>query len=353
MSLDLIRIHNLRNIKEIEFEPGAGLNLIYGVNGSGKTTLLEAIFLLGRGKSFRGKKTGSLIKDGEAKLDLYGRFTQTNQNSLNIGVRKQGKETDVRVNMENLTRLSQLARLVPLQILTPKSHEILERGPEFRRRFIEWGVFHVEHDYQQVYKRFSRVLRQRNAALKLGGRAASSWDPEFIYSSDQLNKYRRIYVERLEKAFLDEKIEIFNRNNFNFKWKSGWREGVSLQETLDRMFESDSSLGFTQSGPQRADLQIYMDGEQITKRVSRGQQKMIVAVLQIAQARITMQYSKTNPIILVDDLPAELDIENRRKLLERLLCLETQLFITAIDKKSILNTPDQSLFHVEHGQINS
>jgi len=351
MPLDLIRIHNLRNIKEIEFQPGAGLNLIHGVNGSGKTTLLEAIFLLGRANSFKGAKIGSLIRDGEESLNLFGRFTQDNQNRLNIGVRKRGKETDVRVNQEKLTKLSKLARLVPLQVLTPKSHEILERGPQFRRRFIEWGVFHVEHNYQQAHKRFSRVLKQRNAALKSGGQTAKSWDREFISCSEQLNNYRIIYMKRLEEAFLVEQDHLFKNKNVKLLWRRGWKEELTLKESLNLMFMSDSNLGYTQTGPQRADLQIFMDDEQITKRVSRGQQKMIVAALQIAQSRITKQFSERDPIILVDDLPAELDIENRRKLIERLECLETQLFITTIDKNSIIYLSDPSVFHVEHGQI--
>ena len=351
MTLDLLKIHNLRNIEKIEFSPGARINLIHGINGSGKTTLLESIYLLGRGRSFRDAKIGALIKEGKNSLDIFSTHIQEKKATLNIGIRKQGKKTEVRVNQKSLNKLSKLARLVPIQLLTPRSHEILERGPQYRRRFLEWGVFHVEQDYQNTYKRFMRVLNQRNAALRTSSIAAKYWNSEFVSSAQKLNNYRELYLDKLKKTLNEELAFLVNNNTIELRWKRGWKDGESLEDLLEKLSEKDSQLGFTQLGPQRADLQIIMSGDQINKRASRGEQKMVIASLQIAQARITSKYSERSPIILIDDLPSELDTLNRRNFIQRLVALETQIFITAIDKSSLIYMADPCVFHVEHGQI--
>ena len=351
MHLHLLRVRNLRNLQNIEIYPSPGINLIYGNNGSGKTSLLESIYIIGRARSFRDTKIRSVIRDGENSLDVFSKVKQDQKKIIHIGVRKQGIKTEVRINQENLKKLSTLARLIPIQLLTPKSHEILERGPQHRRRFIEWGVFHVEHGYQEAYKRFSRALNQRNAALKQNGGDAETWNSEYIISSEKLNSFREIYVKQLEIIFNQELSKLYNTKKIKLLWKRGWKEGQTLEQTLKETFVKDIQLGFTQAGPQRADLQITIDDQQLVKRASRGEQKLIISALHFAQARMTKQFAEICPIFLIDDLPSEIDQNNRSKFLERFLSLDMQIFVTAIDKKSLSSIGDLCLFHVEHGRV--
>ncbi len=196
-----------------------------------------------------------------------------------------------------------------------------------------------------------RAVNQRNAALRMSANAAEPWNSEFVTSAEKLNCYRERYVTKLEQVFNEEQPLLIRNKKIDLKWRRGWKEGKNLEDVLNLMADKDAQLGFTQIGPQRADLQIMMLGDPISKRASRGEQKMIVASLHIAQARITNMFSERSPIILIDDLPSELDKQNRKNFLERLVALETQVFITAIDKSNISYMTDPCVFHVEHGQI--
>ena len=353
MKLDFIRVKNLRNIQNIEINPSSGINLICGNNGSGKTSLLESIYVLGRARSFRETKIGSIIRDGENSLDIFSKFTQDNKKIINVGVKKQGKKTEVRINQENLKKLSTLARLIPIQLLTPRSHEILERGPQYRRRFIEWGVFHVEHDYQLAHKRFLRALNQRNAALKKSYNKPKTWDPEFIKSSEKLNSLREQYIKQLVITFNEELSALLGNKRIELIWKRGWKEGQALEEILNLTFDKDKHLGYTQAGPQRADFELTLGSNQIIKRASRGEQKLIIAALHFAQARVTKKISECSPIILIDDLASEIDQINRSKFIERFSTIDMQMFITAIEKTSMNLKTGSRVFHVEHGHVNS
>ena len=204
---------------------------------------------------------------------------------------------------------------------------------------------------QITYKRFQRALTQRNAALRLSALEAQFWNSEFINHGEKLNNYRELYIHKLEQNLNAELRYIHMDKKIELNWIRGWKAGYSLEEVLNYKLVKDTQIGYTQAGPQRADLQVLMEGEKINKRASRGEQKMIVAALQIAQAKITKQFSEHSPILLIDDLPSELDKLNSVKLIDRLKSLETQIFITAIDESMFLQLPEASLFHVEHGQV--
>ncbi len=349
MSLDLLRIHNLRNVAELELNPGPGMNLVWGRNAAGKTTLLEAIYLLARGRSFRSGSEASLVRGGETGLELFGTLARGQAAEVRIGFSRTGGNTRMRLNGQPVERLSDVARAFPLQLMTPRSHEILERGPDVRRRFIEWGVFHVEPTYFGFYKRFRRALYQRNAALKSHPGAARAWEPELVEAGEALDRLRRGYVDSLRDALTDEVAALFPGFGVTLEWHAGWRRDRALAELLAENLESDRARGHTQSGPHRADFTIKVGGVAAAARVSRGQQKLLIAALQLAQARCNQKLGGMLPTILVDDIAAELDREHRERLLQRLAGLDSQVFVTSVE---CLELPrDGDVFHVEQGRL--
>lgn len=351
MAFDLIRIQHLRNIREGELRPAKGLNLILGENGSGKSSLLEAVYMLGRGSSFRGRRVGDVITHGEKSLHLYATFIKSGMR-LRVGVKKSRKGGSIQLNGTTIARLSQLVREIPVQIITPRSHEILERGPELRRRLLDWGVFHVEHGYHDLNRRYQLALSQRNATLKQGGDDLSIWEREMDQAGTALDQMRKHYVSILVPVFQKELDALLQGTiDVDIHYRRGWSDDTTLRHALEKSRLLDRKRGFSTCGAHRADLVVKMDGHPVAAIASRGQQKMMICALMIAQGRLTSERSGVPPVVLIDDLAAELDLSNRQRVLHRLLGHGYQCLFTATDARTQEGQDVAAVFHVEQGMI--
>lgn len=335
----------------MEFEPADGLNLIWGANGSGKTTILEAIYILGRGKSFRNSERDHLIARGENQLNLFIRTEDHNNNRHALGITKRKGLTQAKLDGKKVTRMSDLARTVPLVVITPNSHEILERGPQYRRRFLDWGVFHVEPTFRDTFERFARCLKQRNAVLRMKGRFDAAWDREFVDSGNAVNMIREGYYERLEKGLKTLATDLSGQKDIEIDWNRGWSEKHTLEHVIEEMRHGDIQAGYTRYGPQRADLSIKLNGQKVEKVASRGQQKMLVVAMYLAQVELARTLSGVETMIMIDDLASELDSENRNRLLQYLQNFGNQAFITGVNKIGGNEQKFSGVFHVEQGRI--
>ncbi len=347
MAISLLKIENFRNIRELTLSPDPCLNMLWGDNGSGKTSILEAIYTVARGRSFRGRAAGSIITKGESSLTVFT-TTEILNKKHQIGIRKTSRETEVRHNGTTVNKLSELAQITPLQIITPNSHEILERGPEYRRRFLEWGVFHVEHNYKTCHKEFTKALMHRNSALRGGREQLDIWDRVLGEIGEKLNILRKRYFDHFKDTVKDE-FKLFLPNDaVDISWKKGWSYSGSLEDSLIEYRDRDIERGFTQVGPHRADICVKFKGRSCKQSASRGQQKLILAGMHLAQATISERINQISPIILIDEMASELDRKNRELLLDRLRSLNTQVFLTGTDP---INQDGIKLFHVEHGAV--
>lgn len=353
MILSLLRILDLRNIQEIELCAAPGINVIWGPNGSGKTTLLEAIYLLGRGRSFRGQQIAPLIRSGVDRFAVFGRLEQEHSPGHSIGIEKTREGMKARVDGKDIRKLSILARTLPIQILTPRTHEILERGPAYRRRFIDWGVFHVEHRFSDVSARYMRALTQRNAALRKSPKTAFAWDGDLAECGEQIDAMRTGYVDALQTALTDVASELMAGRSIQLAYRAGWPKDGALYRRLRQAHDDDVRRGYTGPGPHRADLLVELDGRAVEKIASRGEQKLVIASLYLAQATINTKATAEKTLLLVDDLPAELDPDNRERFLRKLSALGNQAFVTGTDQGFSDVLPNKTLFHVEQGALRS
>jgi DNA replication and repair protein RecF len=350
MALTFLKIRNLRNLLDVELEPGPGLNVLLGRNGAGKTSVLEAIYILSRGRSFRSDRAGPVISKGESSLEVFARFDMASS-VKKVGVRKGKGGTEIRLNGEPVKQLSKLARAVPQLLITPKSHEILERGPEYRRRFMDWGVFHVEHDFLAAAKNYRRVLRQRNEALKRSPGQLESWDLELVKSGLRVDRCRKGYVEALGKRFFQYIRNFLPNSEISLTYTVTANTEREYLERLHKHRDEELRCGYTFVGPHRADLKVKFEGRDAEKVVSRGEQKLILAALFLSQAELVARQAMAKPILLVDDLPAELDRSNRAIFLEELKRLNTQVMITGTETTLFDGLDELRVFHVEQGTI--
>lgn len=355
MSLLKLSVNNLRNLKDVEIRPSPGFNLIVGPNASGKTSLLEAIYLLGFAKSFRTSNPKKIINNEQDELTVFGQISQESDRVIPVAIRRSRKELQIKLDNRMLRKRSELSLNLPLQIINPESHRILEQGPKFRRHYLDWGVFHVEHRFLQAWKDYFHILKQRNAALRhfVTDGIVRAWDEGLIEKADVINHYRCGYLQQLAPIF--EKIghEVFDLDALSIGYRPGWTKEQSYSDALNLSLERDKASGYTHCGPHRSDIAIKIAGQPALEFASRGQQKLIITALKLAQVALLKERSGKSCPVLVDDLASELDEENRAKLLQALDNLGTQVFIT-LTEESLVDMDeirDKKMFHVKQGTI--
>ncbi len=347
----LFRASNFRCLEEAQLEFGPRFNMISGANASGKTSLLEALAYLGRGKSFRGASTASLTRHGAAEFILFGEVDRANGVTA-VGVRNGRDGLEVRVGGDSAGGAAALAEALPLQVIDPEVHNLIAGGPELRRRFLDWVAFHVEHDHLTIWRRFRRVLKQRNAALKARATEATirSWNTEFLEVAEQLDGSRRLALEMTHESLQEHGYALLEAE-LAFEYQQGWMREKSLGEALEKGFERDLQLGSTQSGPHRADIKVSYDEHLARKLVSRGQQKLLASSMILA-ATETAQAALEKPLLLLlDDPTAELDEDSIARLMAAVSALGCQVVATSLDQQSLVFPESPVMFHVEQGAV--
>ena len=355
MYLTQLDIHQVRNLTEVKIKPNKRCNYIFGANASGKTSILEAIYLLSIARSFRTTHIKHVISHDQPNLQIFARIQNpVNNESTALGLERSLKATRIRINGSDIKQVSQLSSLLPVQIINPDVHKLLEQGPKYRRQFIDWGVFHVEHTFLQAWQQYYRVLKQRNAALrkKQDKKIITLWDEQLIQYAKMITLSRESYISEFLPIF-DNYVKKLMSLTVDIKYQRGWNSEHSFTETLESSFEKDYFKGFTSFGPHRADLEISHNGILVQNSFSRGQQKLLVCAMSLAQISHLKQETNQQSVLLVDDLAAELDIQHRQHLIDLLIDTGAQLFVTATEENSFM-LPDEvesKMFHVEHGVL--
>jgi DNA replication and repair protein RecF len=344
MTLRSLQVTDFRCLQRIEFSPDPEFTLICGQNASGKTSVLEAVYLLGRGRSFRTRRLDHLIRRGSDRFVVFGEI-RTGARDFPMGVEGSGEGLRARIDGRNATGLAELTLALPTQIIDPEVHKLIEDGPGRRRRFLDWGVFHVEPSFVGHWQMYQQALKQRNAALKVqqAKSMATIWDSELVRHGETLTAARARYVDMLLPHAEEFGRRLLDRQ-VSLSFRSGWLKGQSLNEALIRSWDTDSLRGVTSVGPQRAELHVQVDGITARDEVSRGQQKLLASALLLAQLRLFGAESPAKPVLLLDDPAAELDQKRLSLLLECVRGLDVQLMVTSLsDSVDILGTPGLKL----------
>lgn len=359
MSLSRISVTGVRNLQPVTLTPSPRINILSGDNGSGKTSLLEAIHLLGMARSFRSTRLNPVITHDLASCTVFGQVVLEDRQTSALGIaRDRSGDVRIRIDGQSVKSTAQLADALPLQLINPDSFRLLEGAPKLRRQFLDWGVFHVERRFLSAWQRLQQALRQRNSWLRHGTLDAASqaaWSRELTLASDDIDRYRRGYILQLKPVFEHTLASLLDIDGFQLSYYRGWDKERELADVLAATIERDRAMGHTQAGPQRADLRLRIAGHNAAEVLSRGQQKLVVCALRIAQGHLVSEAKRGQCIYLVDDLPSELDDHHRLALCRLLEQLNCQVFITCVDSNMLKagwrdDTP-VSMFHVEHGAI--
>lgn len=337
MIIQKFQLHYFRNLSEITLEPNQSFNFIIGENGSGKSSLLEGIYLLSYGKSYRNHLNKKIIQYGQTQATAFAQITDF-ETVHQVGLTKfQNKENQIKIDGKFIGKQSDLAHYLPIQLITPETFEILTDGPQVRRRYIDWGCFHHYPEFSKIWAQTKQLLKQRNALLKSHQKSEmlTYWDTQLVSSTLKLTEYRTQYIEVL-KQYLNKTLAIFFPNlEISIDFYPGWNINKSYEDVLQIQSEHDLMIGYTSSGSHKADLRMKIEQINVEDRLSRGQLKLLICALKLAQGEFYAEIYKQPCVYLIDDLPSELDQKNQKILFDYLRTVQAQVFITALEIKMI------------------
>lgn len=357
MKIERLQISHLRNLDSVDIRLGVGLNAFCGPNGAGKTSLLEAVYLLGFGHSFRRGGRDVVVQDGQERATVHAEIRVDQGRGLRrIGIERSREGWRGRVDGDELSTLSELFRLAPVCCFEPGSHALMTGPAEDRRALLDWGLFHVEPNFLLRWRRYQRAVKQRNALIRTQGADSwfDPWEQEMGEAAAPLEALRSDYVRQVAGQVVRvSEILCPELGKPELVFRDGWKEGTpegSIARTAQWRLERDKDRerGFTRRGPHRADWRVRFAELGASDHYSRGQAKLAALVLLLGQVLHHRSILGEPPIVLLDDLPAELDSRHQERVLRFLDGLKAQVLVTGTHALQ-----SEVLFHVEHGKVHA
>jgi DNA replication and repair protein RecF len=359
MYLKTLKASNFRNLKSVSVDLSSDLNIIYGDNAAGKSSFLEAVTFLISARSFRSSKQATFTNYNAESFELFGELSD----STRLGVRyiNKEKQKSLRLNGESIRSLVEIVNLYPVQSLSPESYHLVDSGPNERRKFLDWLLFHVEHSYQKLWSKFNRTLKQRNELLRQGRafdkQVFEIWNHNYIKVATELDNFRTNIAKQLSQTLSEVLLEL--GIEFGEVIKLNYYAGYTgiLEERLEQALERDKINGTTQYGPHKADLKMSLNGALVKDILSRGQKKVLINSLFLAQTRLLKEQTHKDSLFVIDDFSSELDESNQMSLVKALSSQENVQIIMSCLQPDVIKTlikeyNNVKMFHVEHGVIN-
>jgi len=330
---------NLRALDLVTLTPHQNINIILGKNNDGKTSLLEGMFFSSSLKSFKSVVSSSLIQTGEKSTQLLLNVAK-NQENIIISVEKKLKGANVVKINDTRSSAKDLLLSFPVLALNFGVENIITGSSESRRSLLDWGSFHVEHSYLDLYKNFTKALKQRNTMLKRKETVdLDYWDELFIRYGEEIHNKRFEYFTLLNDHFMSYKSKILeiipdaydDIKDSVLSYDQGWNKSMSLHESLSSLREKDIVLKHTSAGPHRCDIQFTSNGNTLKDVSSMSTQVINGLLLVLSQAKAFHVKHCEKPIILIDDLFFGIDDKNLLLVINLLIDSKAQCFVTAPD----------------------
>ena len=373
MILRKLSILNYKNIREAQLELSPKMNCFIGPNGVGKTNVLDAVYYLSFCRSATNPIDSQVIRHEEPFCMIEGEYADEmrndkgemrNEDSLIISCgMKRGQKKHFKRNKKEYKRLSEHIGLIPLVVVAPSDNLLIEGGSEERRRLMDMVISQYDRSYMDHLNRYNTALAQRNTLLKMEEEPDVAlmqiWEEQMASEGEQIYQRRQTFVEELTPVFQDYYRQISQqREQVALRYVSHCQRGALL-DVIQRDRLKDRAVGFSLHGVHRDDLEFTLDGHQMKREGSQGQNKTYVTSLKLAQFEFLKRTaSQTTPLLLLDDIFDKLDAQRVEQIV-RLVSADNfgQIFITDTNRDhldQILHNSvlDYRIFHVNNGEIN-
>ncbi|MED7788230.1 DNA replication/repair protein RecF [Francisella sp. 19X1-34] len=341
MYISNLRLQNFRNIPFKSFDFKDNVNFIVGKNGSGKTSILEAIYFLSHSRSFRSSQLNRIINHNADEFTIYTKSHNPDEIVISIS-RKKNSNNISKLNSEIQKNHAEITRTLPIQLMNPESFNLINSGAQQRCKVLDWGAFYLDKTFLKIWQQTKFLVKQRNSALKQNYPYAyiTSIDKKLCEFANILDTKRQVYFTKL-KPKVYEILSQFNPDlNLDIEYSRGWNLHKELAQVLEESFEYDNRYKITNHGPHKADIVLTVNNKPIQDIFSRGQQKLLICAIKLAQGEIHNIENENKCIYLIDDITSELDATHTQTLFNYLKKLESQVFITTTEKNKIDNFID-------------
>lgn len=352
MNIRLLRASKLRCFDRVEFSPGPAINWFTGENGAGKTTLLEAAYILSHGRSFRSGARAAPCRHGASEYWIHAETSHPGRPGNRLGLVRRDNRWHARLDGVDLASPAPLFEACPVVCFGPESSTLISGPASERRSFLDWSVFHVEHRSLDVWQRWRRALRQRNALLQTGaGNAAfDPWEHDLERLAGEIHRLRGQCLESLKPYLAEEASGLIPElGSTRLSYRPGWDVARGLAEQLAATRDRDRARGFTHLGAHRADWSLDFNGIARREHLSRGQAKAIALVCMLGLTRWLKGRTGEYPLLCLDDLDSELDVAHTSKVVEWLTINPLQAWLTTTSPPAPSRLPPGTrVFHVKH-----
>ncbi len=355
MRLEQLRICALRCLSDVSVTLDPAMNVFIGANGAGKTSVLEAAFLLSHARSFRSGAREALVQRGTPQLSVFAQVQYADGRASRLGLGRTGARWEARIDGESVA-IGQLVRACAVVCFEPGAHALIAGAAEERRRYLDWGVFHVEHEFLPGWRRYQRALKQRNSLLRLGSAPTDAlfepWEWELSQAAHQIDLQRRAYLDLLRPKLQSSMAGLLPELGFvELRYRRGWPDELDLAHQLGAQRSRDLARGHTTLGVHRADWSVMFEHAPMREHLSRGQEKLTALACMLAQAALYAESHGEWPIVCLDDLASELDQEHQASVVAQLLAAQAQILLTGTELPLALREAPARVFHVEQGDL--
>lgn len=355
MRLEQLRICALRCLTDVSVTLDPGMNVFVGANGAGKTSVLEAAFLLSHARSFRSGAREALVQRGAAQMSVFAQVQRAQGGASRLGLGRVGARWEARIDGENVA-IGQLVGACAVVCFEPGAHALIAGAAEERRRYLDWGVFHVEHEFLAGWRRYQRALKQRNSLLRLGTAPSDAlfvpWEWELSQAAHQIDLMRRAYLDLLRPRLQSSMAGLLPElGSVELRYRRGWSDELDLADQLAALRGRDLARGHTTLGVHRADWSVMFEYAPMREHLSRGQEKLTALACVLAQAALYAEHHGEWPIVCLDDLASELDQEHQASVVAQLLAARAQILLTGTELPLALHDAPARVFHVEQGSL--
>lgn len=358
MTIESIELKNYRNYEELHMELSQGTNILYGDNAQGKTNILEAVYVCCTTKSHRAKDK-DMIRFGEDESHIK---LQIRQGVVPCRIDmhlKKNKTKGIAVDGISIRRASQLFGLVNVVFFSPEDLNIIKNGPSERRRFIDMELCQLDKVYVHSLVQYNKVLLQRNKLLKELGfhpeyeATLDVWDEQLVRFGKEVIKARRDFISQLDSIIKELHTKLSGgKENIEVIYDPDTEED-KLEEAVRKSRQQDIKQKTTLSGPHRDDISFVVNGIDIRRFGSQGQQRTAALSLKLSELELVKKISRDDPVLLLDDVLSELDSNRQNQLLDAIQDIQTMITCTGLEDFVNHRFHIDKIFKVEEGKVTS